>query len=140
MINVGKYAIHGCYGYGKLTYRFMNLYALFITEFTCNTYTVHHVFSEKTGNRPPQQLIWMFCCSSARIGNSHAQSHARSLFVSFLVLQSGWRHVTFSHVHAQSRITLPETNIAPENRPFQTESSFPTTIFQWLYGYFSFRW
>ena len=103
-------------------------------------YWVYIFFFEKTGNRPPQQLIWMFCCISARIGNSHTQSHARSLIVSFLVLQSGWRHVTFSHVHAQSRITLPETNIAPENRPFQTESSFPTTIFQGLYGYFSFRW
>ena len=71
----------------------------------------------------------MFCCSSARIGNSHTQSHDRSLIVSFLVLQSGWRHVTFSHVHAQSRITLPETSIARENRPFQTESSFPNHHF-----------
>ena len=51
----------------------------------------------------------MLCCSNARLGNSHTQSHTRSLSV-------GWRHVTFSH-HVQSRITLPETNIGCENRP-----------------------
>ena len=31
-----------------------------------------------------------------------------------------------------SFITLPETNIAPENRPSQKESNLPTTIFQGL--------
>ena len=32
-----------------------------------------------------------------------------------------------------SVITLPETNIAPENRPSQKERNFPTTIFGVLY-------
>ncbi len=40
-------------------------------------------------------------------------------FVFFLVLQRGI-----------SRITLPKTNIAPENRPSQKETSIPTIHFQ----------
>ncbi len=31
-------------------------------------------------------------------------------------------------------VTLPETNIAPENGPSQQESSIPTTIFQFVSG------
>ena len=33
-----------------------------------------------------------------------------------------------------SWIALPKTNISPENRPFDEESSFSTTNFQVLYG------
>ena len=43
-------------------------------------------------------------------------------------LGSIWLLTSFSAII----YTLPETNIAPENRPFQNESSIPTIHFQGL--------
>ena len=36
------------------------------------------------------------------------------------------------HIFARNLFTLPKFNIAPENRPSQKETSFPTTNFQGL--------
>ena len=38
-----------------------------------------------------------------------------------------------SKYHKTSSVTLPETNIAPENRPSQKETSIPAIHFQLLY-------
>ena len=47
-------------------------------------------------------------------------------------LRLHWRKEKKDSQPFYSNITLPKTNIAPENRPFQKESSIPTIHFQVL--------
>ena len=42
------------------------------------------------------------------------------------------KHQTIQRRFGTNRITLPETNVAPENRPSQKETSIPTIHFQVL--------
>ncbi len=64
-----------------------------------------------------------YLCGEHGLGEKEVEEFKR-----IIIKDEAW----FRLVNSWNLYTLPETNIAPENRPFQQETNIPTIIFQLL--------